>query len=51
MVAALAEELHSPFKGRKPQRREDHEKRTRRSKTEAATLASTLHSPSKGRKP
>jgi hypothetical protein len=27
MVVALAEELHSPFRGRKPQRREDHRKR------------------------
>ena len=33
MVAALAEELRSPFRGRKPERREDHRKRTRRSET------------------
>ena len=51
MVAALAEELRSPFRGRKPERREDHRKRTRRSETIGAALASTLHSPSMGRKP
>jgi hypothetical protein len=51
LVAALATELHSPFKGRKPGRREDHEKKTRRSETKDAALASTLHSPSRGRKP
>jgi hypothetical protein len=45
MVAALAEELRSPFRGRKPERREDHRKRTRRSETIGAAHASTLHSP------
>jgi hypothetical protein len=51
LVAALATKLHSPFRGRKPRRREDHGKRTSRSETLDVVLASTLHSPSRGRKP
>jgi hypothetical protein len=51
MVAALSEELHSPFKERKPRRREDYKKRTRKSTTMVAALANTLHSLLGGRKP
>jgi hypothetical protein len=51
LVAALATDLHLPFRGRKPGRREDHRKRTRRSETLDVVLASALHSPSRGRKP
>jgi hypothetical protein len=51
MVAALAEELRSPFRGRKPRRRENHKKRSRESTTMAVALANTLRSLSGGRKP
>jgi hypothetical protein len=51
MVAALAEELRSPFGGRKPWRREDHRKRTRESTTMAAAQVGTLHSLSRGGSP
>jgi hypothetical protein len=52
VVAALAEELRSPFKERKPRRREDLKTRTRRSMTlAAAALTNTLRSLSGGRKP
>ena len=51
MVAALATELHSPFRGKEARRREDHEKRTRRAETKDALIASALHSLSRERKP
>jgi hypothetical protein len=40
-TAALAEELHSTFEGRKPRKREDYRKIIRKSETAAAALAST----------
>jgi hypothetical protein len=51
MVDALVKELRSPFRGRKPQRREDHKKRTRKSTTNVAAPANTLRSHFGGRKP
>jgi hypothetical protein len=51
LFAELALELHSPFRGRKSGRREDHRKRARRSEALDVVLASALHSLSRGRKP
>jgi hypothetical protein len=51
LAAALVIEFHSPFRGRKPRRREHHEKKTKRPETLDVVLGSALHSPSRGRKP
>jgi hypothetical protein len=51
VVAAHADDIHSLFRGRMPQRREDRSKRARRLGSKDAAREDALHSPFEGRKP
>jgi hypothetical protein len=50
MVAALANDIHSLFGGRKPQRREDRSKRARRFIQNGCFWEDAIRSPFSGRK-
>jgi hypothetical protein len=51
VVSAHVDDIHSLFRGRIPQRREDQSKRARRLGSKDAARKDALHSPLEGRKP